>query len=367
MSTNSKKQKKFLKLFNTRLTSSNSNDKRVIEKFSCAVLRNKGILHHGTLFLTEKYFAFHSNIFGCQTYLLHNWSEVIQLNKENIALLFPTAIRITTNTKDYFLASFLSRNYAFKIIQKLWEQVCTKDLSFHSIRKNSCICFEVIEKENKKIQHIIKDYKEKSDRKKTQLILNHNNNYTSSSTSQINASYLCSSSSEDEISCISCRVTNQLPIGLKKCTSEPALKFEWPPITSDHAIAVTSSFEDQIIDQTSASFDHLTTENILAYKLKIFISYFLVYFVFFSEAAHGIIETKRLSNWIKSKLIDVLNFVCFLKVTSHATPGSPPCLTNILLSLLVVLMLALLYIYYFLILFQINQIENKLVYILNGF
>ena len=168
---------------------------------------------------------------------------------------------------------------------------------------------------------------------------------------------------------MSCRESDNPLIGLKKCTSEPALKFEWPPIELNQAIALTTSFVEQNTDQTSRrdSFNHLSPENVLAYKLKIYLSYFLVYFVVISEGAHVLTESKRLSKWIQSKLIDVLNFVCFLKVTSHAAPGSLPCLTNILLSLLVVLMLALLYIYYFLILFQVNQIENKLVYILNGF
>lgn len=99
-------------------------NERVSNAFSCALLRNNGhLLLQGTLYITKRYFAFHSNIFGFQTYLCKKWTEVIKIEKDRIALVFPTAISIFTKTNEkYFFASFLSRNEAFRSICKLWNQ-----------------------------------------------------------------------------------------------------------------------------------------------------------------------------------------------------------------------------------------------------
>lgn len=69
--------KKFQKLFGNKIPDSTSYQERVlIDEFSCALLRNKSLLLHGTLYTTQKYFAFHSNIFGYETYLMKEWTEV---------------------------------------------------------------------------------------------------------------------------------------------------------------------------------------------------------------------------------------------------------------------------------------------------
>lgn len=112
------KNKKFYRLFPSLVS------ERVVNAFSCALLRNNGhLLLQGQLYLTKRYFAFHSNIFGYQTTLFKKWSDVTNIEKDKIALVFPTAISIFTKTNEkYFFASFLSRNHAFRSICKLWHQ-----------------------------------------------------------------------------------------------------------------------------------------------------------------------------------------------------------------------------------------------------
>ena len=120
------KNKKFNsanKKFN-RLFPSLCNSERVLNVFNCALLRNNGhLLLQGNLYLTKRYFAFHSNIFGYQTNLLDKWSNVVNVEKNKIALVFPTAISIFLSSNEkYFFASFISRNQAYRTICKLWNQ-----------------------------------------------------------------------------------------------------------------------------------------------------------------------------------------------------------------------------------------------------
>lgn len=125
--------KKFNRLF-PQLSS-----ERVVNAFSCALLRNNGhLLLQGQLYVTKRYFAFHSNIFGYQTTLFRKWSDVVNVEKDKIALVFPTAISIFTKTNEkYFFASFLSRNQAFRSICKLWhQQTISLDVA-KLIRENS--------------------------------------------------------------------------------------------------------------------------------------------------------------------------------------------------------------------------------------
>ncbi len=141
--------KKFQKLFKAQFPNESTFiDRQLINQFSCALLRNKGLLLHGTMYTTKKYFAFHSNIFGYETHLIKRWAEVTRLKKENIALVFPTAISLVTHSEELFFASFMSRNQAFKAFYKLWNNqffTITKIYKeYQNIRRNSTICFEIM-------------------------------------------------------------------------------------------------------------------------------------------------------------------------------------------------------------------------------
>ena len=92
----------------------------IIHIFICAYLPTNGhLLLQGKLYITKRYFAFHSNIFGYQTLLHGKWSDVLQVKKENIALIFPTAISIQTLAETFFFASFLARDQAYQLFNKL--------------------------------------------------------------------------------------------------------------------------------------------------------------------------------------------------------------------------------------------------------
>ena len=118
--------KKFQRFFGSKLLGNSGHHEQVISIFSCALLRNHShFLLQGSLYVTKRFYGFHSNIFGYRTVLLGKWSEVTSLKKENVALFFPTAISFTTkNNEKFMFASFLSRNYAFKYFCKLWHLQC---------------------------------------------------------------------------------------------------------------------------------------------------------------------------------------------------------------------------------------------------
>jgi hypothetical protein len=68
---------KFERLFADKFgLDSSRGDRLLVDEFSCALLRGKSLLVHGTLYTTRKYFAFHSNIFGFETFLIKPWTDV---------------------------------------------------------------------------------------------------------------------------------------------------------------------------------------------------------------------------------------------------------------------------------------------------
>jgi hypothetical protein len=74
------------------------------------------------LYITSKYYGFYSNLFGHETIIYGKWSDVYDIKKENIALIFPTAIRFFTNSTNgnILFASFIPRNTTFELIENIW-------------------------------------------------------------------------------------------------------------------------------------------------------------------------------------------------------------------------------------------------------
>ncbi|EDO26770.1 predicted protein [Nematostella vectensis] len=50
-----------------------------------------------------------------------NCSEVISIRKEKTALVIPNAIQISTEGEKYFFASFISRDTAFTVLFRIWQ------------------------------------------------------------------------------------------------------------------------------------------------------------------------------------------------------------------------------------------------------
>ncbi|XP_037959633.1 protein Aster-B-like isoform X2 [Teleopsis dalmanni] len=95
------------------------NDERLIVDYSCALQRD--ILVQGRLYVSQNYVCFHANIFGWETYLSINWKDVTSITKEKTALVIPNAISICTNKEKYFFATFTTRDKAFLMLFRVWQ------------------------------------------------------------------------------------------------------------------------------------------------------------------------------------------------------------------------------------------------------
>jgi hypothetical protein len=133
---NKRQSKRFLNKFEN--TSDN-----LINTYSCALQRfNKktSILIHGTLFITNKSYAFYSNLFGYQTKIIGKWIDILDIKKDNIAILFPTAIKlINKNGNNLVFASFISRNQVFNKMVSLWKMRINEDILNINKNKNHSI------------------------------------------------------------------------------------------------------------------------------------------------------------------------------------------------------------------------------------
>ncbi|XP_061346333.1 protein VASCULAR ASSOCIATED DEATH 1, chloroplastic isoform X1 [Gastrolobium bilobum] len=93
----------------------------LIEDFNCALQEN--ILIQGHMYLFVNFICFYSNIFGFETKRIIPFLEVTSVRRAKTAGLFPNAIEIlAVSKKQYFFASFLSRDEAFKIINDGWSR-----------------------------------------------------------------------------------------------------------------------------------------------------------------------------------------------------------------------------------------------------
>ncbi|CAG0912346.1 unnamed protein product [Notodromas monacha] len=106
------RQRKFLRNFNKQ--------DRLINDFSCALVSD--ILLQGHLYISENYFAFHSNVFGYITKLLIPLSSVERVTKEKTAKIIPNAVGVVTFTHKYVFGSLLSRDTTFGIMTRVWKQ-----------------------------------------------------------------------------------------------------------------------------------------------------------------------------------------------------------------------------------------------------
>jgi len=83
--------------------------------FSCAY--HGKILFHGRLFITDSYICFYSNLFGFEKKMKFRYSHIVNMKRENTALLIPNAISISTETNCYVFRSFWDREEAFAAIK----------------------------------------------------------------------------------------------------------------------------------------------------------------------------------------------------------------------------------------------------------
>ncbi|XP_071853799.1 protein Aster-B-like [Apostichopus japonicus] len=94
-------------------------NERLVADYSCAL--QKDILVHGRMYVTENWICFYANIFRWETVLTVRIKDVAAITKERTIRFIPNAIQVSTATEKYFFASFMSRDKAFHLLFKVWQ------------------------------------------------------------------------------------------------------------------------------------------------------------------------------------------------------------------------------------------------------
>ncbi len=94
-------------------------DDYLIEDYSCALQRD--IILAGRLYVSEAHICFSSNILGWVTTLIISFDEVVSIEKENTAMVFPNAIAIQTLHARHTFRSLLSRESTYDLLIGIWK------------------------------------------------------------------------------------------------------------------------------------------------------------------------------------------------------------------------------------------------------
>ena len=94
-------------------------DDYLIEDYSCAL--QKEIILAGRIYISEGHICFFSNIIGWVTNLVISFDEVVSVEKENTAMIFPNAIAIQTLHARHTFRSLLSREATYDLLVGIWK------------------------------------------------------------------------------------------------------------------------------------------------------------------------------------------------------------------------------------------------------
>ena len=94
-------------------------DDYLIEDYSCALQRD--IILAGRIYVSEGHICFSSNILGWITTLVISFDEVVSVEKETTAMLFPNAIAIQTLHARHTFRSLLSREATYDLLIGIWK------------------------------------------------------------------------------------------------------------------------------------------------------------------------------------------------------------------------------------------------------
>ena len=94
-------------------------DDYLIEDYSCALQRE--IILAGRIYVSEGHICFSSNILGWVTTLVISFDEVVSVEKENTAVVFPNAIAIQTLHARHTFRSLLSREATYELLIGIWK------------------------------------------------------------------------------------------------------------------------------------------------------------------------------------------------------------------------------------------------------
>jgi hypothetical protein len=94
-------------------------DDYLIEDYSCAL--QKEILLAGRIYISEGHICFSSNILGWVTTLVISFEEVVSIERESTAMVFPNAIAIQTLHARHTFRSLLSREATYDLMIGIWK------------------------------------------------------------------------------------------------------------------------------------------------------------------------------------------------------------------------------------------------------
>lgn len=94
-------------------------DDYLIEDYSCALQRD--IILAGRMYVSEGHICFSSNILGWVTTLIINYDEIVSIEKESTAVVFPNAIAIQTLHARHTFRSLLSREATYDLLIGIWK------------------------------------------------------------------------------------------------------------------------------------------------------------------------------------------------------------------------------------------------------
>ncbi|KAJ5628602.1 hypothetical protein N7490_010830 [Penicillium lividum] len=94
-------------------------DDYLIEDYSCALQRE--IILAGRIYISEGHVCFSSNILGWVTTLVISFDEVVAVEKESTAMVFPNAIAIQTLHARHTFRSLLSRESTYDLMVNIWK------------------------------------------------------------------------------------------------------------------------------------------------------------------------------------------------------------------------------------------------------
>ena len=94
-------------------------DDYLIEDYSCALQRD--IILAGRIYVSEGHICFSSNILGWVTTLIISFDEVVSVEKESTAVVFPNAIAIQTLHARHTFRSLLSREATYDLMVGIWK------------------------------------------------------------------------------------------------------------------------------------------------------------------------------------------------------------------------------------------------------
>ena len=94
-------------------------DDYLIEDYSCALQRE--IILAGRIYISEGHICFSSNILGWVTTLLISFDEVVSIEKESTAVVFPNAIAIQTLQARNTFRSLLAREATYDLLIGIWK------------------------------------------------------------------------------------------------------------------------------------------------------------------------------------------------------------------------------------------------------